>query len=66
MKWMPIRQFLRGGYQKLEGPTVITSHGHPLFTVMPAQKLEPDRDLVVEGLDGKKMTLRALPHDPEA
>lgn len=35
---MPIREFLRGGYQKVDEPTVITSHGHPIFTVMPAKK----------------------------
>lgn len=40
MKWMPIRAFLRGGYQDLTEPTVVTSHGHPVFTVMPAAKAD--------------------------
>jgi hypothetical protein len=36
MKWMPVRKFLRGGYKTIEEPTVITSQGYPIFTVMPA------------------------------
>lgn len=32
---VPIREFLRGGYRKLQGPTVVSSHGRPIFTVLP-------------------------------
>lgn len=32
---MPIREFLRGGYQKIDRTTIITSRGVPLFTVVP-------------------------------
>jgi len=32
---MTIRDFLRGGYQKLSEPTVVSSRGLPLFTVFP-------------------------------
>lgn len=35
MRFMTIREFLRGGYLKLTGPTMIVRHGIPLFTVMP-------------------------------
>lgn len=35
MRIMPIREFLRGGYRTLQGPTVVSSHGRPVFTVMP-------------------------------
>lgn len=35
MKHMPIREFLRGGYQNLTEPTVILSRGYPKFTVFP-------------------------------
>ena len=32
---MPVREFLRGGYRTIKEPTVISNHGHPIFTVMP-------------------------------
>ena len=32
---MPIRVFLRGGYKQISEPTVVSSHGYPIFTVMP-------------------------------
>lgn len=35
MKFMSIREFLRGGYQRITGPTMIVRRGIPLFTVMP-------------------------------
>lgn len=35
MKSIPVREFLRGGYQKINEPTIVTSHGHVLFTVWP-------------------------------
>lgn len=35
MKFMTIREFLRGGYQRLVGPTMVVRHGIPMFTVMP-------------------------------
>lgn len=38
MKWMTIRTFLRGGYQKITEPTIITKQGYPYFTVMPAKR----------------------------
>lgn len=44
MKTMAIREFLRGGYQELNEPTLVMKHGKPVFTVLP-QKRKP----VVEG-----------------
>jgi hypothetical protein len=35
MDFMSVREFLRGGYKTLRGPTVISNHGAPLFTVLP-------------------------------
>lgn len=35
MRFMTLREFLRGGYQRLQGPTMIVRRGLPLFTVMP-------------------------------
>lgn len=35
MKYMPVREFLRGGYQRIAEPTVISSRGYVLFTVFP-------------------------------
>jgi hypothetical protein len=32
---MPLREFLRGGYQKIKMPTIVTSRGVPVFTVIP-------------------------------
>lgn len=32
---MPLREFLRGGYQRVYEPTVVTKHGYPLFSVFP-------------------------------
>lgn len=32
---MTLRVFLRGGYQELQGPTMVVKHGIPVFTVMP-------------------------------
>lgn len=34
---MPVREFLRKGYQDIREPTVVTSRGLPLFTVTPGQ-----------------------------
>lgn len=33
---MPVREFLRGGYQTITEPTIIIKHGYPVFTVFPA------------------------------
>ncbi len=52
MKWMPIRQFLRGGYQEIKEPTVVTSHGHPVFTVMPAAGQIPGPEKLPEPPSG--------------
>lgn len=35
MQFMTLRVFLRGGYQRLTGPTMVVKRGLPLFTVMP-------------------------------
>lgn len=35
---MPVREFLRGGYQEIEEPTIVTSRGYVLFTVMPGPR----------------------------
>jgi len=35
---MPIREFLRGGYQTLTESTLVMKHGHPVFTVIPQKK----------------------------
>lgn len=35
MRFMTLRVFLRGGYQQIQGPTMIVKRGLPLFTVMP-------------------------------
>lgn len=39
---MPIREFLRGGYQTITESTLVMKHGHPVFTVIPQKKKEPD------------------------
>jgi hypothetical protein len=53
---MPVREFLRGGYQKISEPTVVTSHGHVLFTVWPGV-----RDY---RSDAQRATLREGPPGP--
>lgn len=35
MRFMPVREFLRGGYQTIDEPTVVSSRGYVLFTVWP-------------------------------
>ena len=35
MRWTPIRDFLRGGYHDINEPTIVASHGRPLFMVTP-------------------------------
>lgn len=35
MKWMSVREFLRGGYKTITEPTVVANHGRPAFTVFP-------------------------------
>lgn len=35
MKWMSVRDFMRGGYRDLTEPTVVSNHGRPVFTVFP-------------------------------
>jgi len=35
MRWMPMREFLRGGYKALAETTVVSVHGRPVFTVIP-------------------------------
>lgn len=52
---MPVREFLRGGYRTLKEPTVISSHGHPLFTVIPTRRrvnpLRPDAWDILKDVD---------------
>lgn len=56
---MPVREFLRGGYQKIDQPTVITSRGYVLFTVWPGQRVAKDfRD------ENERATLREGPPGP--
>jgi hypothetical protein len=35
MKWMTMREFLRGGYRTIDDITVVANHGRPVFTVTP-------------------------------
>lgn len=35
---MPLREFLRGGYQTITEVTVVTSRGYPSFTVFPGNQ----------------------------
>ena len=35
---MPVREFLRGGYQKITEPTIITNRGYVMFTVWPGYR----------------------------
>lgn len=35
MRWMPVREFLRGGYKDITETTVVSNHGRPVFTVLP-------------------------------
>lgn len=35
MKQLAVREFLRGGYQTITEPTVVSSRGYILFTVFP-------------------------------
>ncbi len=35
MKQMAVREFLRGGYRTITEPTIVSSHGRLLFTVLP-------------------------------
>jgi hypothetical protein len=45
---MPIREFLRGGYQTLTESTLVMKHGHPMFTVIPQRKtVKPERPVVI-------------------
>lgn len=41
---MPIREFLRGGYQTLTESTLVMKHGHPIFTVIPQKKSKVETD----------------------
>lgn len=56
---MPVREFLRGGYQKITEPTIVTSHGHVLFTVWPGQRVARDFHT-----DAQRATLREGPPGP--
>ena len=38
MKTMPVREFLRGGYQTISESTLVMKHGQPMFTVIPQKK----------------------------
>ena len=35
---MPVREFLRGGYQDIRESTLVMKHGQPMFTVIPQKK----------------------------
>lgn len=63
MRQIAVREFLRGGYQKITEPTVVTSHGHVLFTVWPGY-----RDVRVDARDftatEQRATLREGPPGP--
>lgn len=41
MRTVTIREFLRGGYVHLKGPTVVSRYGQPLFTVFPGIRRLP-------------------------
>jgi len=55
MNWMPVREFLRGGYREITEPTVISNHGRPVFTVFPhtrAADSSRDPGVVVRSTQG--------------
>jgi hypothetical protein len=54
MRWMTVREFLRGGYQDLDDVTVVTKGGYPYFTVRPGLKLSTD-----ESVRDKEKVLRS-------
>lgn len=39
---MPVREFLRGEYQRITEPTIVTSRGVVLFTVWPGYRAARD------------------------
>jgi hypothetical protein len=41
MKWMTMREFLRGGYRTIDDITVVANHGRPVFTVTPLGVRDP-------------------------
>lgn len=45
MRVMPLRVFLREGYQRITEPTVITKHGYPVFSVFPAPGARTSTDI---------------------
>ena len=47
---MPIREFLRGGYQTVKEATLVMKHGQPMFTVIPQKKVEKDGPAKAEDL----------------
>lgn len=57
MRFMTIRDFLRGGYQRLDGPTLIVRHGLPLFTVMPHGSA-PAIDITAEKIGTRRTDVR--------
>jgi len=34
---MTLREFVRGGYQKISEPTIVTNRGLPMFTAVPVR-----------------------------
>jgi hypothetical protein len=58
---MPLREFLRGGYQVIVEPTVITKRGYPEFTVFPAG---PRNKALYFHTDEQSDTLRPGPTGP--
>lgn len=54
MRFMTLRVFLRGGYQRIEGPTMVVKRGLPLFTVMPHGSAPAWDQKVVKAFETRK------------
>jgi hypothetical protein len=65
MRFMPIREFLRGGYQRITEPTVVSSHGRPIFTVMPSWSPVMPAPVARAGGGSDALPKEATPTEPE-
>jgi len=60
-----MREFLRGGYRDLDETTVVSSHGRPVFTVLPYQttavhalRVDPMTGVISDPLDDQRLAKR--------
>lgn len=57
MKWMSVRDFMRGGYRDITEPTVVANHGRPVFTVFPHVGYQSDEVALTYGTsDGTSLS----------